>query len=268
MIEVIGKNVEEAIAKGLKELKLTKENVKIEIISNGGFLKKAKVRLTEIVKNEAKKTEKIEKKDENFAKTNQKINEEQFTSKSSFGSERILDEQKNNKNLQNPEKTNSKCDEKLKSDDDIYEKNIKVATKFLEELLKKMKINAKITQKVNEKAIILQINSDDDKTLIGPHGETMNALQVLVNGFMIKGSKLGKKLLIDVGNYRENQEELLKEKTKKAIEKCLQTAKPVSMDYMNSYERFIVHEVIMNDGRVVSESFGKEPRRFVKIFIK
>jgi len=268
MIEVIGKNIDEAIEKGLKELNETRENVEIEIISNGGLFKKAKVRLNKIVKKEDKKQEKIEKNNEIFAKTDKNLNEEQFTQKSTFASQSILDEQKNSKKLENFEKSNLKCDEKLKKDDDIYEKNIKVATTFLEDLIKKMKINAKITQKTTEKAIILEINSDNDKILIGPHGETMNAIQVLVNDLMIKGSKLGKKLLIDVGNYRENQEELLKEKTKKAIERCLQTAKPVSMDYMNSYERFIVHEVIMNDGRVVSESFGKEPRRFVKIFIK
>ena len=210
--------------------------------------------MDKIAKKECEKTKKLVKNDIKNNKNKQNFNEEQVIINSSFASQSIL-------NKGEIEKNNTKFA-------DIIEKNIQNAVNFVKELFKIANIDAEIQIKDSEKAQIIEIISDDSKYLIGPHGETMNALQVLVNNFITQGSKLSKKLLIDVDNYRDKQLELLKNKTKGAIEKCLQTAKPVSLDFMNAYERFIVHEIIMSDGRVISESYGKEPRRFVKIFIK
>ena len=205
-------------------------------------------------KKECEKMENFAKKQSKNNKNNQKTNEEQFINKSTFTSQTRLDDVKNVKN-----------DAKTA---DIMEKNTQKVVEFIKKLLQTANINAEIEIKETEKAQIIEISSEDSKVLIGPHGEAMNALQTIVNNFITPSSKLSKKLLIDVDNYRDKQLELLRNKTKGAIEKCVQTAKPVSLDYMNAYERFIVHEIIMSDGRVTSESYGKEPRRFVKIFIK
>lgn len=169
--------------------------------------------------------------------------------------------------------------EKMQNEHKIYEKmniketelltnNIKIAKDFVENLIKILKIDAKIEIQEKQSAVIIQIISDNSKVLIGNHGENMNAIQTLLNSQLQRGSKLSKKVLIDIDGYRDAQEQKIKDKTKQAIEKCLQTAKPISLDFMNSYERHVVHEIVFEDGRVVSESFGKEPRRFVKIFIK
>ncbi len=210
--------------------------------------------MDKIAKKECEKTEKTIKNQSKTVQNDQKMNEEQVISNSSFASQSSLECTKITQNTQ--------------KQTDLMEENIQKSLDFIENLLKAMEIDAKIEVKETEKAKIIEISSEDSKYLIGPHGETMNALQVLVNNFITQGSKLSKKLLIDIDNYRDKQLELLRNKTKAAIEKCVQTAKPVSLDYMNAYERFIVHEIIMNDGRVISESYGKEPRRFVKIFLK
>ena len=210
--------------------------------------------MEENAKKECEKAGNFVKIEQKSSKITQKTNEEQVVNESTFASQTRLDDVKSTKN-----------DEKVA---DIMEKNTQKVVEFVKGLLNLAEIDAEIEIKETEKAQIIEISSPDSKYLIGPHGEAMNAIQVLANNFITQGSKLSKKLLIDVDNYRDKQLELLKNKTKGAIEKCLQTAKPVSLDYMNAYERFIVHEIIMNDGRVISESFGKEPRRFVKIFIK
>ena len=210
--------------------------------------------MEENAKKECEKAGNFVKTEQKSSKITQKTNEEQVANESTFASQTRLDDVKSTKN-----------DDKVA---DIMEKNTQKVVDFIKNLLKIAEIDAEIEIKETEKAQIIEISSPYSKYLIGPHGEAMNAIQVLANNFITQGSKLSKKLLIDVDNYRDKQLELLKNKTKGAIEKCLQTAKPVSLDYMNAYERFIVHEIIMNDGRVISESFGKEPRRFVKIFIK
>ena len=210
--------------------------------------------MDKFAKKECENSEKILKNQSKNTKNDKNLNNKQVIINSTFASQTTLEGVQNVKNQSKTE--------------DIMEKNTQKSINFLKELFDLAQIDAQIEIKDSEKAKIIEISSNDSKVLIGPHGETMNALQVLVNNFITQGSKLSKKLLIDIDNYRDKQLELLKNKTKGAIEKCLQTAKPVSLDFMNAYERFIVHEIIMADGRVISESYGKEPRRFVKIFIK
>lgn len=151
---------------------------------------------------------------------------------------------------------------------ELISKNVKTAKQFLEQLLKAMEIEADISEIEKPSATILEITTNDSAFLVGVHGEVMQAIQTILNSQLEKGSRLGKKVLVDINGFRDAQEQKLKEKTLQAIEKCLQTAKPISMDFMNSYERHVVHDIVLEDGRVVSESFGNEPRRFVKIFIK
>ena len=254
MIEVSAKTEQEAIEEGLKILNKKIDEVRIEIVQKSNIFKKSIIKMEEIVKKEPKKLEKTNQNDvknDNLTKNN---NKEQLISKSTFGSELTLEEQK----IEKKDEKNAK----------IFKDNSQKAIEFLENLFKVANIEAQISLNETEKAQIIEILSPDSKFLIGPHAETMNALQILVNNFVSAGSKLSKKLLIDVDCYRQKKREVIVEKTKKAIEKCLQTAKPVSLDFMNAYERFIVHEIVMENGKVISESFGKEPRRFVKIFIK
>lgn len=210
--------------------------------------------MDKFAKKECENSEKISKNQSKNTKNDKNLNNKQVIINSTFASQTTLEGVQNAKNQSKIE--------------DIMEKNTQKSINFLKKLFDLAQIDAQIEIKDSEKAKIIEISSNDSKILIGPHGETMNALQVLISNFITPGSKLSKKLLIDVDNYRDKQLELLKNKTKGAIEKCVQTAKPVKLDYMNAYERFIVHEIIIADGRVISESYGKEPRRFVKIFIK
>lgn len=211
------------------------------------------VEIIENAKNNQKNEQKIDILDKNFANLTQKSNEQDITKTSSFGSQTSLDNTKNEKNTTNFSET--------------LEENTQKAQYFLENLFKIANIDAKISKIDTEKAIILKIETEDKK-IISSQGEIIRSLSILIKSMSKPTSNLCKKVVIDIGNYREKQQNIIIEKTKQAIEKCVTTAKPVSLCYMNSYERFVAHEIILNDGRVVGESFGKEPRRFVKIFIK
>ena len=59
VIEIAAKTVDKAIEDGLKKLGATSiaDGITLEILNNGGFLKKAKVRLTKIEEDDFKKAE-------------------------------------------------------------------------------------------------------------------------------------------------------------------------------------------------------------------
>lgn len=262
-IEAVGKNVEEAIQQGLKALNLSKTDVDIKIISKGGWFSKAKVLITQSSENiqnvekEQKNTQKSVKNEEilansvqNAVKTKNILDEQIVVEDVRIGSESILEGQKIE---QKPLK---------------IEEKVNLAIEFLNSLFENINIQAEIRTRESEKAIILDVKTEKASILIGHKGETLQALQTILGSYLRNLDIKGKKIFIDIEDYRKNQLKKVEEKAKKAIEKCLQTAKPVSLDFMNAYERFIVHDIVSEDARVTSESFGKEPRRFVKIFIK
>lgn len=287
--EAVGKNIEDAVQNGLRAMNLTKADVDIKIINKGGWFSKAKVLLTatdidDENEQELKKSEeKTPKTSENSSKSEEKIadantetaktisnkSEKQdkqiLENKSTFGSQTVLEDHKNKEKDKKPVQK----EPKHLIIKDTNEQNVKEAKAFIEGLLKNMNVEDAVIDIIDEEmSVTIQIKTESSGMLIGKHGDTMQAIQSVLNTYLGSKNSGYKKILVDVENYRQKQIEKIEKKARDAIEQCVQKAKPVSLDYMNSYERHIVHELVVQDGRVVSESFGKEPRRFVKIFIK
>lgn len=286
VLEFTGKTVEDAVQNGLNSLGLTKTDVDIKIISEGGWLKKAKIELIinetnqENIKNQRKNDKNEQKSDEQF-----------FIKDDENRSYRILNDQEFDENLKkddNFNKNETKLSEKIeisvKNGEEIGnintqnncnsfeiddKKEQELAVNFIKGFLKQANIDAEIEIKKDNTATILEIKTEKASMLIGKKGECMQALQTLMVAYLrSKSPQKVNKFIIDIENYRQKQNEKIEKKALNAIEKCVQTAKPVSLDYMNAFERHLVHDIVAKDGRVISESFGKEPRRFVKIYIK
>ncbi len=281
-IETVGKSIEEAVEQGLKELQLTKADVDIKIISKGGWFSKAKVRITETVDSvgnaaveevisvDTPKTKEEIKRE--LSSTPEKKEQKPVLPKSEKSVELKDKPKKEKKDLsKNKESTIKEKAEDLSVEaKQKQQEHIKVVQDFLKGLFKQTNTKAEIEIRDTPPAIILEIKTESASALIGHRGESLQALQSVVNAILRANNytREDKKILIDVENYMDNQADKIQNKTKKAIENCLRTSNSIQLDFMNSYERLIVHETVTQDGRVCSESFGKEPRRFVKIFAK
>lgn len=287
--ESVGKNIEEAVQNGLRALNLTKADVDIKILNKGGWFSKARVLITSTVEDVNEDDTKLNNSDTDLAKKaekaekinqNQEKNDKNFANAKELGSKTISDKSENtnedlsiknstfsSQNVLEADKTQKKEPKHLIVKD-VNQGNVNACIQFLQGLFQAMKTEASIEVFEDEMSVILQVKTANSGVLIGKHGDTMQAIQSILNTFISSKNSGYKKILIDVENYRKKQVEKIENKARDAIETCVQKAKPVSLDYMNSYERHIVHELVIQDGRVVSESFGKEPRRFVKIFIK
>ncbi|MBS3973408.1 MAG: KH domain-containing protein [Actinobacteria bacterium] len=116
--------------------------------------------------------------------------------------------------------------------------------------------------------IILDIVGDDLGILIGRHGRTLEALQVLVGA--ATNQKLGFRhaVVVDVEGYRNRLREKLESIARRAAEKAVKSRGTVRLRPMSSYERRIVHLVLKDDRRVVTVSEGQEPNRCVSVINK
>ncbi len=144
----------------------------------------------------------------------------------------------------------------------------KTAENFLREMFIAMGIIVKVTTKLKEKQMYIELSGDDMGILIGKRGQTLDSLQYLVNLVVNKGNAPYISIMLDIENYRQRRKETLESLAFNLAKKVKQTKKNVVLEPMNPYERRIIHSALQNDRYVTTYSEGEEPYRNVVISLK
>lgn len=141
------------------------------------------------------------------------------------------------------------------------------AEAFIRTILNGMGIKeVKIEVKEVEDDIHIQLDCGEDfSQVIGRRGETLDAIQYLTRLNISKNTEGYKRVLINVGKYREKREGTLRELARKNAERVKKYGKNVCLDPMNPYERRIVHTTIQDIAGVSSHSIGSDSDRRVVI---
>ncbi len=138
---------------------------------------------------------------------------------------------------------------------------------FLEDIVEKMNIkNAAVEIRSAEGEIVLNITGVDGGVLTGKNGETLEALQTLVEIYAgrLNGSKLP--FVVDAEDYRQHREEKLRGLAEKSAEKAVKTGRKVFLGPMKPSERKTIHAFLQNDTRVKTHSQGTGDNRQVVIY--
>lgn len=258
--EGIGKNIEKAIENALLELKATREDVDIKILSEGGLFKKAKVLVTisedarekyqkkykrvEEEKKEALKPQQEEKKEE-LKKVQEKAKKEETKQAS---------EQNQETNLATVAKEEPSKPEKIVDPCEFLKGLFEVAGK-----------DVAITRDEDEKYIHINIEGQDLGDMIGYRGDCFYAISRLVTALSGKQSK---KILLDIGGYKEKRAESLTALAKRTAAKVAKSGRYIKLQPMNPSDRRIIHTALQDDNRVTTLSKGTEPHRYVIVFPK
>ena len=224
-----GKTSTEAIEKGLKDLKLKREEVEINIIKDEkrSFFSILDPR---VVKVEIIKKEKIEKKE---------IKEEKIKKEKRVMSASAIEK---------------------------AEKNI---SKFLEVFLKQISnedLEYKISN--DEYYITVEIIGENTNSLIGYRGETLNALQTLLSSIANKEIEEKVRVILDISGYKDKRKKVLEELADKISKTVIKTGKKVTLEPMPAYERKIIHSRLQGNKKVTTESIGEEPHRKIVVELK
>lgn len=148
---------------------------------------------------------------------------------------------------------------------------VETAEKLLKKIFLCMKINARASIKREGSQIyidIVNINSSDMGIIIGKRGNTLDALQYLINLSINKNRQNYYKVLVDVKGYRKKREDTLIKLANRLAEKSKYTHKPIKLEPMNPYERRIIHSALQNVSGVITYSEGEDPYRRVVIQAK
>ena len=104
--------------------------------------------------------------------------------------------------------------------------------------------------------------------LIGRRGETLDALQYLVNLIANKNRAIREKIIIDAEGYRQRREDTLVSLAYRLADRVKKTRQPVVLEPMNPQERRIIHTALQDDMNVQTLSEGQDPFRKVVISLK
>lgn len=142
------------------------------------------------------------------------------------------------------------------------------AESFLREIFLTMGLIVKIKAELKDKHLFVELTGDDMGILIGKRGQTLDALQYLVNLVVNKKSPYYISVMLDTENYRQRRRETLESLAFNLAKKVKHTRRNVVLEPMNPYERRIIHSALQNDRYVTTYSEGEEPYRNVVITLK
>lgn len=144
-----------------------------------------------------------------------------------------------------------------------------IAADYLEELLDIADLDGDIDIDVDHGRAAVGIVSEDPadrslRALVGPRGETLDALQELTR--LAVQAKTGERsrLMLDIAGFRAARKAQLLVIAEEAIEKVRAEGAPVALAAMNPFERKVVHDAVAAAG-LTSESDGVEPQRHVVV---
>ena len=140
------------------------------------------------------------------------------------------------------------------------------AKEFLNTILEKMGISAVIEKMIKADRITLHIHGEDLGVLIGKHGQTLDALQYIINLKANKGKENRFFIMLDVENYRARREETLKNLAHRLASRVKRNRNKVVLEPMNGFERKIIHVALQDTEHVRTESEGQDPYRHVVIY--
>jgi spoIIIJ-associated protein len=146
---------------------------------------------------------------------------------------------------------------------------IEEAMEYLKEIASSMKLDIHIERQDTPDGVVLQLSSKDDiGILIGRRGQTLDALQYLVNVVSHRSGNVNTRIILDAENFRERRRKTLEELAARLADKAVRSRREVVLEPMPSHERKIIHTYLQDHPHVRSFSKGEEPNRRIVIGLK
>jgi len=147
------------------------------------------------------------------------------------------------------------------------EDKIKIVKDLSEELLRLLETQAKVEVTSNDEgAMNVNIDSKEETgLLIGRRGETLTSFQTILS-LMVR-QKVGEwvRVVVNVGDYREKEEENLQRLAQETAERAKQTGEPQTLYNLNPSQRRLIHITLSNDPEIETESQGEGNERYLVV---
>lgn len=154
-----------------------------------------------------------------------------------------------------------------------------IAAEILQKIMIGMRMRGSITRREpadegeaafpdDQDSVVLNVtglNERDQSILIGRRGETLDALQFLLNIILGRKVDLWARVIIDVEGYRLRRKLALINLARRTAEQVQQRKQAIPLEAMSAHERRIIHMTLSEHPEVVTESTGAEPERRIVV---
>ena len=271
--EFEGKNIEKAIEKACEKLNINKKNLSYDVISTGSSgifgivgTKKAKIRVN--LSERTIQQNKEEKASQDFDGV-MSIVDEAFGEKKKV--KEIPEKIKEKKELKKNENKVSLLNKEFKKKEisiNIPEELITLASKTLQKIIDSITDNATVVTTINHNQLLLKIEGGNSGVLIGRRGQTIEAMQFLIEKIINRKSEYRIKLKIDIKEYMMTRKANLRSLARKMADKVKKTGRPTTINQMTAQDRRIVHLTLKDDIKIRTQSMGDGYYKKLIIFPK
>lgn len=143
---------------------------------------------------------------------------------------------------------------------------LKIVEDITKDLLTRLGTEATVAVAESEGVFNVQLETKEPGILIGYHGETLAAIQLIVGMIAWRKSGVWTKVLVNIGDYRERRQESLERMAMAVAQEAKLSGQPQALPPMSAFERRLVHLTLASDPAVetLSEGEGKERHVVVK----
>ena len=284
VVEKWGDSVDQAVDLALRDMKLTREDVDVEVLEEPtkGFLgiignTLAKVRVTKkgaaVQKEEQKEEKSFQPVEKKAPEKKKEVKEQEEEAKEDQKQDRRWKKNTNKKPLSDLIDTDESLTPDPTAEEIDFQEQIKelppceehVALDFLKDVIKEMGLDLTMKAKANENNVYIELEGPDCGTIIGRRGQTLDALQYLTSLVVNKEHEDYVKVVIDAEDYRARREKTLQQLADKMAKKAIKSHRSLKLDPMNPYERKVIHATLQANPRVTTRSEGQDPYRRVVI---
>lgn len=230
-VETEGRTIEEAVAAALAQLQVERERVEIEVLSQAtkGFLgiggKKARVRAT-------LRVPLSQQLKESAAPTPRRVETPSISEQ-----KKVVPEE----------------DETVLPSREQGEK----AGEVLKEILRLMDMEAAITLEQRPNELVLILAGKDGGALIGRNGQTLDALEYVLNRIITRSEESETHIALDAEGYRERRRKNLENLALRLGERAKRRKKPVALSPLSPRDRRVIHLTLEGDPLVTTKSMGR-----------
>lgn len=146
-----------------------------------------------------------------------------------------------------------------------YQELLNEIETYLKDILEKLDIEVSFEILENEDNYEIVMSSSNNSLLIGKDGKNLKALEQLVRAYVSNNWNNSLKIILNVENYREKRIQVLERLAIKVAKEVRNTKVDVELENMNSFERRIIHNKLVNFKGVSTVSVGEEPNRHIVI---
>jgi spoIIIJ-associated protein len=136
---------------------------------------------------------------------------------------------------------------------------------LVEQITTALGVQCTVETRESEEGLYVGCNGADLGVLIGRFGQTIDAVQYLVNAIVARREGERIEVTVDAAGYRERRRATLEALALESAARAIESGARVELDPMTSVERKVVHLRLKEHDGVETSSEGTEPNRFVVI---